>query len=108
MDKGVQQGAVRNQITGKVVSIDTANRQLVIDHEGRQWTLDVTNKTPVYVEGRKATLGEIKEGQQIRASLDPEKTTSTATRIETVPTGKSPKNEERREELREKSRKDTK
>jgi Cu/Ag efflux protein CusF len=98
IDKNVPKGAAKHhQVTGKVVSIDTANRQLVIDHEGRQWTLDVTSKAPVYVEGRKATLGEIREGQQIRASLDPEKTTSTATRIETVPSNRSEKKEESRE-----------
>ncbi len=87
---GAKEEAHTNQITGKVVSIDTANRQVVLDHEGRQWTLDVTNNAPVYIEGRKATLGEIREGQQVRASLDPEKTTKTAIRLETVPTSKAP------------------
>jgi Cu/Ag efflux protein CusF len=87
--KGTATGAQAEakQITGKVVSIDTANRQLVIDHQGRQWTIDVTNNAPVFVEGKKASLGEIREGQQVRASLDPEKTTRTATRLETVPAG---------------------
>jgi Cu/Ag efflux protein CusF len=87
---GAHDEAHANQITGKVVSIDTATRQVVLDHEGRQWTLDVTNNAPVYIEGRKATLGEIREGQQVRASLDPEKTTKTAIRLETVPTAKAP------------------
>jgi Cu/Ag efflux protein CusF len=89
-DKTQQQTAAKHQITGKVVSVDTASRQVVIDHQGRQWTIDVTNNAPVYVEGKKASLGEIREGQQVRASLDPEKTTRTAIRLETVPsTGKS-------------------
>ena len=51
----------------------------------------MTNNAPVYIEGRKATLGEIREGQQVRASLDPEKTTKTAIKLETVPmTEKAP------------------
>lgn len=88
---GLHDESYKTQVTGKVISVDTATRQVVIDHEGRQWTIDVTNNAPVYIEGRKATLGEIREGQQVRASLDPEKTTKTAIKLETVPmTEKAP------------------
>ncbi len=76
--------AAKNQVTGAVVSVDPARNQVVVEQAGKQWTVDVPANAPIFIEGRRATLSELREGQQVRTSLDPSKSTKTATRIETI------------------------
>jgi len=55
-------------------------------------TLDVTGDTLIQVEGRQATLADIREGERVNASYETRETKNVATRIEVIstrPGGKS-------------------
>lgn len=77
----------KHALVGTVRSVDTDKSQVVLDAAGKRWTVEVQRDAAVFVEGRKASLDDLKEGQQVRASLDPTKTTTTAVRLETLPAG---------------------
>lgn len=74
----------KNELQGQVVTVDPDKSKLVLGSAGKLWTIDVARGAPVLIEGRDASLEQLREGQQVRASLDPTKATTTATRIETV------------------------
>jgi Cu/Ag efflux protein CusF len=89
---GSMQGSMgANQMIGTIVSIDAEKNRLVLDHGGQQVTIDVRASTPIFVEGRRASLSSLQEGQEIRAALQPQQgtggaaTSRTATRIEAIP-----------------------
>ncbi len=48
-------------------------------------TLEVTDNTLIQVEGRQATLSDIREGETVRASYETRETKNLATRIEVIP-----------------------
>lgn len=50
-------------------------------------TLEVTDNTLIQVEGRHATLSDIREGETVRASYETRDTKNVATRIEVILTG---------------------
>lgn len=48
-------------------------------------TLEVTGDTQIQVEGRQATLADIREGETVRASYETHDAKNVATRIEVIP-----------------------
>jgi Cu/Ag efflux protein CusF len=48
-------------------------------------TLEVTADTFIQVEGRQATLADIREGERVNASYETHETKNVATRIEVIP-----------------------
>lgn len=58
--------AAEQTVTGKVESVDADKKTITIDDQ----TLDVTRKTKITVDGMKATLADIKTGQQATVNYD--------------------------------------
>ncbi len=74
-----------HEITGEVVSVDSAKHQLVLYRAGRHVILNVSRKAPIIVNGKRASLDDIKQGEKVRAALEvPSHTPKIALRVETV------------------------
>ena len=48
-------------------------------------TMEVTDRTVIRVDGREATLADIREGEKVKASYERHDTKNVATRVEVVP-----------------------
>ncbi len=60
--KGTHAGMTQNEVTGKVDKFDQAKKELTL-------RLPVSDDTQVTKDGKRATLSDIKEGDQVRASF---------------------------------------
>jgi hypothetical protein len=75
--------ASKDELTGRVESFDHASRTFTVAGE----SLKVDASTEVTRDGQKASLTDIQEGDQVRASFSGSGDTKTATRIEVLPSG---------------------
>jgi hypothetical protein len=77
-----------HQVEGKVSKVDPASQTIGVS---RGWfglfgrTLQVTDHTEIRIAGRGATLGEVQEGDRVKASFEVREGKSVATSIEVSP-----------------------
>ena len=77
---GMLQGAVKNVDPGAgTLQVSTGPFGML------RKTLEVTGDTQIQVEGRQATLADIREGATIKASYEMRETKNVATKIEVTP-----------------------
>jgi hypothetical protein len=58
--------AAEQTVTGKIKSVDVAKNSITLD----DLTLDVTRKTKITVDGKNATIGELKVGRSADVKYD--------------------------------------
>jgi len=73
-------------VMGTIVSVDQSKNQFVLSQGTQQWTLNLKDDSQIYQNGQLGSLTDLKEGQQVRASLDPAK--KSATRIDIISSAK--------------------
>jgi hypothetical protein len=77
-----------HQVEGKVTKVDPASQTIGVS---RGWfglfgrTLLVTDRTEIRIAGRGATLGEVQEGDKVKASFEVREGRTVATSIEVSP-----------------------
>ena len=74
--------AMAAEMEGKIQSIDTANKELVLDN-GSKLVWDDT--TTISVEGREGKLEDLKEGAKVKASYEQKDGKNTASKLEVSP-----------------------
>jgi hypothetical protein len=77
---GAQAGLAQNEVTGKVERFDEQSRQLTL-------SLPVSETAQVMKDGQQAELGDIQEGDEIRASFTGTGETLEVNRIEVISNG---------------------
>jgi hypothetical protein len=83
-----------HEVEGKVSKVDPANQTIGVS---RGWfglfgkTLQVTDRTEIRIAGRGATLGEVQEGDRVKASFEVREGKSVARSIEVSPPEEPPR-----------------
>lgn len=74
----------KNEIMGTVESVDPAKNQIVLKSMGsvEPTTLLIDKNTKIMLDGQTASLSELKEGQEVRASFDLKRGAKKAVKIE--------------------------
>jgi colicin import membrane protein len=78
---GASKQGQESAIAGKLADVSSDTLTVKTD-DGRSVTLRVTGSTQVTVDGRERSIGDLREGEQVRASYDATSGDKTATRIE--------------------------
>lgn len=78
-----------NQLTGQIKSIDKSQKSITIDQSGKQQSLKLTDNATVFMNGRLASLDDLKEGQQVRAAYEDRGGQKSLRWIEVTPAGGS-------------------
>ncbi len=72
-------------IEGSVVKVSARHHRLVLNEAGEHVTLQVKRDAKIFVQGKRASLSELKPGDEVRASFETPKTArKIAVRVETV------------------------
>ena len=74
-------------LVGTVASVSSGSLSIAPDLGGAARTLLIVPETLITVEGRDARLGEIKEGEQVRASFNEQQGRQVAVKIEAGTSG---------------------
>jgi Cu/Ag efflux protein CusF len=77
-----------DQLEGAVKNVDPGAGTLQVSYGPLglfRRTMEVTDKTVIQVDGREATLADIREGEKVKASYERHDTKNVATRVEVIP-----------------------
>jgi hypothetical protein len=74
-----------SEVNGRIALVDQANREIAVDAGTTTTQFRVAENAEITVDGQKATLADLPQGAQIRASLDRSGELPEATRIEVTP-----------------------
>ena len=77
-----------DQFEGAVKNVDPGAGTLQVSYGPLglfRRTMEVTDRTVIRVDGREATLSDIREGEKVKASYERHDTKNVATRVEVVP-----------------------
>ena len=77
-----------DQLEGAVKNVDPGAGTLQVSYGPLglfRRTMDVTDRTVIQVDGREATLADIREGEKVKASYERHETKNVATRVEVIP-----------------------
>ena len=77
-----------DQLEGSVKNVDLGAGTLQVSYGPLglfRRTIEVPDNTVIRVEGRQATLADIREGEKVRASYERRETKNVATRVEVIP-----------------------
>jgi|SRR5262245_1078973 len=80
--------ATADQVEGSVKNIDPGAGTLQVSYGPLglfRRTIEVTDSTVVQVDGRQATLSDIREGEKVKASYERREEKNVATRVEVMP-----------------------
>jgi Cu/Ag efflux protein CusF len=81
--------ATSDQVEGAVKNIDPGAGTLQVSYGPLglfRRTIEVTDNTVIQVDGRQATLSDIREGEKVKASYERREEKNVATRVEVMPT----------------------
>jgi len=81
--------ATTDQVEGAVKNIDPGAGTLQVSFGPLglfRRTIEVTDNTVIQVDGRQATLSDIREGEKVKASYERREEKNVATRVEVMPT----------------------
>lgn len=77
-----------DQLEGAVKNVDPGANTLQVSYGPLglfRRTLEVTDNTVIQVQGRQATLSDIREGEKVKASYERRETKNVATHVEVMP-----------------------
>ena len=77
-----------DQLEGAVKNVDPGAGTLQVSYGPLglfRRTMEVTDRTVIQVDGREATLADIREGEKVKASYERHDTKNFATRVEVIP-----------------------
>ena len=83
-----------DQLEGAVKNVDPGANTLQVSYGPLglfRRTIEVTDNTVIQVDGRQATLSDIREGEKVKASYERRDTKNVATRVEVIPSQQSTK-----------------
>jgi cold shock CspA family protein len=69
-------------VTGRVALVDEEAREIAIDSGDATTQVKVAEDAQILINGEKGDLDDVKQGQEVRASLDAQPEGPQATRVE--------------------------
>jgi cold shock CspA family protein len=85
---GAQGGAQQGRLEGRVALVDAQNREIAVDSGQATQQVKVDPSADITVDGKKAAFSDLKQGQEVRVSLDQGSDGPAAKKIEVTHTKK--------------------
>jgi Cu/Ag efflux protein CusF len=68
--KGAARAPARQELQARIARVDEAQREIVLDAADATTQVKVAKDAKIMINGTSATLGDLKGGEEVRASLD--------------------------------------
>jgi hypothetical protein len=81
--------ATPSQVAGRVALVDEQNREIAIDSGDSTTQVKIAEDAQILINGERAELGDVKQGAEVRASLEQLGDQPQATRVEVTSKSKS-------------------